>query len=275
MSIENYTPFLTAIRSLVSIGLVIDSLEFLYNTKHLHESGIFSNKIYQKLYEGANGIFYRFNHAISRSVVYFKMLVVVRLLLIGIINIPGLVQYYFICLIVLFFIEVLINNRFLFGRDGSDQMDIMILLGLASVYLLRNEKLEIIGIAFIAFQSCLSYATSGIAKLISPTWTSGNAIVHILNANSYGMRKVSIFFDAVTIRKKSACIMVIVWECLMPLSVFAPRYIMYSLLAMGLVFHLLIAIVMGLNKFFWSWLATYPAIICCNSLFFSQFNSMI
>ena len=33
---------------------------------------------------------------------------------------------------------------------------------------------------------------------------------------------------------------------------------------MGLLFHMFNAFVMGLNKFFWAFLSTYPAILYCN-----------
>jgi hypothetical protein len=41
---------------------------------------------------------------------------------------------------------------------------------------------------------------------------------------------------------------------------------MWVVLGLGALFHLLNAFMMGLNKFFWAFVSTYPALIYCHYL---------
>jgi hypothetical protein len=42
---------------------------------------------------------------------------------------------------------------------------------------------------------------------------------------------------------------------------FLPATLLWIFLATGILFHLTIALIMGLNTFFWSYISTYPAIL--------------
>ena len=59
---------------------------------------------------------------------------------------------------------------------------------------------------------------------------------------------------------------VIVFELLFPLALVAPNSLMFSLFAIGAIFHLGNALVMGLNTFLWTFLAAYPAVWYCHVL---------
>jgi hypothetical protein len=52
---------------------------------------------------------------------------------------------------------------------------------------------------------------------------------------------------------------VILFECGFPLALLRPE-LSLVFLGGGLLFHLLIAYQLQLNRFFWAWLATYPAV---------------
>lgn len=269
MYILNSGECLALITAIVSIGLAIDSIEYLFNAGHLEKEGIYSEYIFQVSNKnGANKIDRFIRHYLSKSVA-FTSLIVLRLLLIVIVNFPLTNRFHFYGFMLLFIIEILSKYRCQFGRDGSDQMDTIIIAGLTVSYLLKNESLEIMGIAFIAFQSILSYFTSGFSKLFAPVWTSGNAIIAILNANSYGSKKAAAAILRIPHGEKIICMMVIILECLIPVSLFLPLKISIYFFSFGLIFHLSNAVVMGLNKFFWSWMATYPAIFFCHQILFS------
>jgi hypothetical protein len=53
---------------------------------------------------------------------------------------------------------------------------------------------------------------------------------------------------------------VIAWECLFPLAWLDP-HLCLGMLACGAVFHAANLWVFGLNRFFWAWLAGYPAVL--------------
>jgi hypothetical protein len=55
--------------------------------------------------------------------------------------------------------------------------------------------------------------------------------------------------------------LVIVFECAFPLVLWVRPQGAALLLACGLAFHLCNALVLGLNRFLWAWLAGYPALL--------------
>jgi hypothetical protein len=56
----------------------------------------------------------------------------------------------------------------------------------------------------------------------------------------------------------------VLWESVFPIALLVPPKILLLILAMGLIFHISCAWVMGLNTFIWAFLATYPAVIFAN-----------
>jgi hypothetical protein len=145
-----------------------------------------------------------------------------------------------------------------YGWDGADQMSALTFLALAS----RSWLPEIAPAIqrFFTFQLCLSYLSSGVAKAISPEWRSGTALTGIAGTEMYGNEAVHDWLRAhpslavAIARGVTAC------ECAFPLILIAPRPLRRCGLLGGVVFHALAARVMGLNTFFWSFVAVYPAI---------------
>ena len=54
---------------------------------------------------------------------------------------------------------------------------------------------------------------------------------------------------------------VILGEVCFPLAVLLPARGVVAVLAVGLAFHLVVAVCMGLNTFVWAFVATYPAVL--------------
>jgi hypothetical protein len=159
--------------------------------------------------------------------------------------------------------SALIGLRCPFGLDGADQMTTFI-FGTLFLALLSSRLwvLEVFVWA-LAVQSCLSYSTAGIAKLTSQEWRSGSAIASVWNTRIYGWSRVGAPLRAHP--KVSLCVgwSLIAFECLFFVSLFGPRPATIAVLAIGVIFHATSAVVMGLNTFFWAFIATYPAIYCC------------
>lgn len=157
---------------------------------------------------------------------------------------------------------LLLMLRTPYGNDGADQMGLLVLLAaaIARVSGLRPAVLEA-ALWFIALQACLSYATSGIAKLLGSSWRDGSGLVGILSTNTYGLPALATLLA----RRNSLAVgvswMIIVSEALFPLVLVVPEPWIPAMMAAGLAFHLGCAIVMGLNTFVWSFAATYPAIL--------------
>ena len=159
---------------------------------------------------------------------------------------------------------MLVTYRCGFGLDGADQMTNILSAGLLVAAVPSAPVWRIAGFGFIAFQTCLSYITAGIAKAISPVWRNGTALYKIMNTGTYGHA----WLATVLKRNRSLgyilCWTIIIFETAFPLSLLFPPKPMLVILATGCLFHVGTAVFMGLNAFLWSFLAAYPAIYFCN-----------
>lgn len=172
--------------------------------------------------------------------------------------VPALSPYLVILILVT---RMLLHLRNQYGLDGSDQMQLILFAGLAVYYVTPDPMGKHAALWFICLQSILSYLTAGIAKVISPVWRNGRAMLGILGTMSYGNSLASQLMVKFTFLSKALCWAVIVFECAFPLLAFVSPTACVVFIACGVLFHLMIALNMGLNVFFWSFVASYPAII--------------
>jgi hypothetical protein len=157
--------------------------------------------------------------------------------------------------------SLLISLRMPLGQDGSDQMNILILIPSSLALLCHHELAKTAVLLFIAGQVSLAYATSGVSKLISPLWRSGNAIPQILSTITYGNGVAFRVLTAHSALSRIASWSVILFEMFFWCGILAGPRASLVILAIGVLFHLSCALVMGLNCFFWSFIATYPAVL--------------
>jgi hypothetical protein len=158
-----------------------------------------------------------------------------------------------------FVLSLIITLRTPFGLEGSDQM-ILILTGSLIVSSLVPAAAEIAAL-FIGAQLCLAYVTAGVAKLASPEWRTGTALVAVMATQSYGHPGVARLLATVPLMSFLTSWMIMVWEATVPLCLVLPLSWAAAILVCGVLFHLTNAIVMGLNNFAISFLAGYPALI--------------
>jgi hypothetical protein len=148
-----------------------------------------------------------------------------------------------------------------YGGDGAQQMNTI--LG-AALLLGFNPWISplagIIGLTFVAAQACLSYFVSGVAKLISPLWRSGDALPRILSTTAYGSAAAYRIAQQNPTLTRVLCKATVLLEVLFPVLLILPKELFFAFLVWGVLFHLSLAFLMGLNTFFWSFVATYPAI---------------
>ena len=176
------------------------------------------------------------------------------------------------CVVIVAVTSLLMNFRMPLGQDGSDQMNVVILLP-ACIALMCNDQLaKSAALFFIAAQASLAYSTSGIAKLISRVWRSGDALPQVLSTSAYGNARASRVLRTRPAVASVACWSVMLFETFFPLCVLAGPGGMLCVLAAGVVFHASCAAVMGLNCFFWSFVATYPAIVFTSTRLHASFR---
>lgn len=150
-------------------------------------------------------------------------------------------------------------------NGGSDTATVNFLLGC----LLGEWVWPKLGLGWIAVQITLSYWIAGAVKARSSRWWNGKALQEFLHSNRYGVPQ----FVKAASQSLAVCslasIAVIVFEVLFP-SIFGlsrislpvdPNLIVAAVLAAGALFHLANFWIFGLNRFFFAWLAGYPAVI--------------
>jgi hypothetical protein len=124
----------------------------------------------------------------------------------------------------------------------------------------RGGRLEQTVLVFLAAQGVLSYAASGLVKLISPVWRSGAAMPGITRTTSYGDAKLYRMMSEYPPLAKAISWATIVGETVAPLAVFSPRFMRLAWQLSMLVMHMGIARYMGLNRFLWAFAAFHPII---------------
>jgi hypothetical protein len=150
------------------------------------------------------------------------------------------------------------------GLDGSDQMSLITFVAVGIHQIFPGDvQIAHASLWFIAIQGCLSYCVAGIAKVISPVWRSGEAVRRIFGTRTYGTRR-----SATVVSGRDGVCAVLAWfvmlfECTFPLALACGKTGFAVYAAIGIVFHISNAVVMGLNTFVWAFVATYPAILFC------------
>ncbi len=144
-------------------------------------------------------------------------------------------------------------------NGGSDSMLLVVLGGLALARGDRAGVLETVGLAYIAAQLVLSYFVAGAAKLSQPSWRSGAAVHQLLSLPQYPVPNCARRWLGTDAAVRLCAWGVIGFECLFPLALVSD-YAAIVLTAIAIGFHVVNVVVLGLNRFLWTWLAAYPAL---------------
>lgn len=162
-----------------------------------------------------------------------------------------------------------ISRRSRFGGDGSDQMGMVIAFGvtiMSAGFVLNDMTLTWCGVFALAGQATLAYFVAGAAKLASPVWREGGALLGVMQTQSYGDSFAARFARERPRFCTFVCWLTIVTETLFPLVLVIPPSLVIAILACFAAFHFSNAWFMGLNAFVWPFLATYPSVMLVNSL---------
>lgn len=167
-----------------------------------------------------------------------------------------------IMLLAVFITSSLINLRNKpLGAETENRFALMITGALLLRYFVSTPVTTVACLWFIALQSCLSYVTAGAAKLFYADWRNGNGILNVFDSPSLVPTKNVAHW----LNKHNKFAKLLTWgtlsiECAFPLALFG-QPLLWLFLGWGVLFHAAIAIFIRLGKFFWIWIATYPAII--------------
>lgn len=242
------------IEILFSIAFLIQTLEYISMRSHLSESGILS-------WKNLNGEYRGWTLKLLNFLFQSKMFLILLVLRL-VVSMTLILHGDFLLCIIAFASHILVLLRFKGNfNGGSDFMITQVLVGLFFFYALPGSLSEF-GLWYIAVQLLNSYFIAGVIKIKNPDWRSGQAVMGFLQNTTYCL-KPNIEFLVNRPNLVLFCSWaVMAWEISFPLSLFN-LHLALILLFIGFIFHLGNWVAFGLNRFVFSWVATYPALIYC------------
>ncbi|SLN50113.1 hypothetical protein AQS8620_02151 [Aquimixticola soesokkakensis] len=145
-------------------------------------------------------------------------------------------------------------------NGGSDKMRSLALFALWLAHVLPTRGGQELALAYLAAQLVLSYLVSGWIKLINPDWRSGAALRDVFAYSAYPVSEGLRGWAQHPRLLWAMSWAVIGFEVLFPLTLLQPRALLWGL-ALAALFHAANACLFGLNRFFWAWIAAFPALI--------------
>jgi hypothetical protein len=145
-------------------------------------------------------------------------------------------------------------------NGGSDKMTVLVVCCLSVAHFAPSPLWAEIAMGYLAVQLVLSYFISGRVKLVNPMWRSGQTLRDVFAFSAYPVSRSLRGWAAKPAMMWAMSWAVIAFEVLFPLSLFTP-HTLYAALFIGAAFHLANALLFGLNRFFWVWIAAYPSLI--------------
>lgn len=247
----------------LAIGMLISGLEILNSTTLYTANGLANWKFSKS--RSAHLTKYKAYHLIFQDM-FFSYLISLRVLaaLVLLFSIFQLNTFLISLGYILAFLSyVSLSLRSPYGLDGSDQANLLIVLVMC-VYILFQSEIIKIGVHwFLALQLTLVYLTAGWSKIRSKGWRDGTYLWKIFSTECYGMKTFGKFLKQHQhISRFLGLSIILVDMCFFLFWILPPKYAFLLLTFTGL-FHLMTAILMGLNTFFWAFLAMYPSAIYC------------
>ncbi len=145
-------------------------------------------------------------------------------------------------------------------NGGSDRMGLLALWCLVLSQVLPTEKAREIAFGYLGAQLVLSYLIAGWVKIRNPDWRSGRALRQVFAFSVYPVSERARDWAARPRVLFAMSWAVILFELAFPLTLVSQPSLVVGL-ALAAAFHLANACLFGLNRFFWTWLAVYPAIV--------------
>lgn len=166
--------------------------------------------------------------------------------------------------VALFVIAVALLFRWRGAFNGGS--DFMTLVGLTGLLLAHGVGAFAgmgqgwrVGLWYVALQSITSYFVSGWVKLLRAEWRTGRALPVFLDSGVYGPLPAHSVLRRPRVAQACAWAFT-VWEGCFPLALLDVR-LAAVFCAVAAVFHFLVFWFFGLNRFFWAWAVTYPAVL--------------
>ena len=252
------------VEQITAIGVCVSALEWLAQPERVRETGLFSWTVlrlrHPRLVEGllAKALDKVFSYHCTITFMIVRLGLGFALLALPL---PFSVRNLAVGLLAV--ATILLRLRAPIGLDGSDQMSSIVLITATLAHIVGTDPAISIVLWFLTFQALLAYSVSGWLKLREAGWRDGTFLGRVLSSRTYGHQRFGPFLKRHRRLAAGFSQLFILTECCFPFALIAPKPIAMLILCGGIAFHVVTAIVMGLNTFVWAFTATYPAIIYC------------
>ncbi|MEM8621764.1 MAG: alpha/beta fold hydrolase [Actinomycetota bacterium] len=158
--------------------------------------------------------------------------------------------------------SAVLHRRYWYGTDGADQVS-MLAQGLATVARAGQRSPRIVDAALSAasLQGMMSYAASGLVKVASGPWGTGDAIIGVTRTRTYGDLRTWQLLRGRRNVAKALEIAVVALECVAPVVYIGGGRLTRPYVAAATVLHLGIAKVMSLGRFLTSFCSLHAPMI--------------
>lgn len=172
--------------------------------------------------------------------------------------------------IVLFLTHLVICIRFRGTfNGGSDMMSMVVLTGLLISFSNLSEAATKAGLIYISVHALYSYFKAGLAKIIHRDWRSGRALPAFLERSLY----LDIQAVGGALGARPAFSFILAWSILIfelaALGLPLWPKVLFPYFVAAMFFHFMNSLSFGLNRFFWVWLAAWPAVFYAVNLAYS------
>ena len=145
-------------------------------------------------------------------------------------------------------------------NGGADRMGLLALWCVTLCRFLPSEPAREIAFGYLGVQLILSYFIAGGVKILNPDWRGGRALRQVFAFSAYPASEAVRGWA-----ERPGVLLAMSWAVMLfelgfPLTL-ASRPSLAVGLAVAALFHLMNAGLFGLNRFFWTWLAVYPALL--------------
>lgn len=149
-------------------------------------------------------------------------------------------------------------------NGGSDRVAVLMQICLLAVHLCRDLNAPLrwqeVAFGYLAIQIVLSYFMAGWVKIVNPQWRRGRALVDVFAFSAYpqseSLRGWAQWPRLLFVMSWA----VIIFELVFPLALLRADTLIAALILAAL-FHTANALLFGLNRFVWVWLASYPSLL--------------
>lgn len=149
-------------------------------------------------------------------------------------------------------------------NGGSDRVAVLMQSCLLAVHLCRDLgaplRWQEAAFGYLAIQIVLSYFMAGWVKVVNPEWRKGQALVDVFAFSAYPQSESLRGWAQRPHLMFAMGWAVMIFELLFPLALLRLDTLIAAL-ALAALFHVANALLFGLNRFVWVWLASYPSLI--------------